>query len=92
MERNNSFGLQSEEGLSPRFSDRCRGWLKVFAPAPGSRGYDSGNAWGNGYFGFYWHNKFSGIYGVFMNFNTTSLYPGTTTGRGSGLQLRCLSE
>ncbi|WP_294601220.1 hypothetical protein [uncultured Rikenella sp.] len=65
-------------------------------PAPGYRDAGNDGRLGDlayvGNSGYSWSSAVSGTGGVFLGFSTQGLYPSSVSGRGHGLQLRCLSE
>ncbi|WP_300856855.1 hypothetical protein [uncultured Rikenella sp.] len=61
-------------------------------PAPGFRDKSNGILVRVGGSGFCYSSSVSNNNGIYLDFFTTWLEPGIATGRGSGFQLRCLSE
>ncbi len=61
-------------------------------PAPGCRNNASGTQYNINNGGYSWASIGSGINGMTLYFGVTWLLPSSAGGRGSGFQLRCLSE
>ena len=65
--------------------------LRATRPAPGFRSSHTGALLNVGYGGYNWSPAVSESLGVYLLFSATELDPGNAY-RGTGLQLRCLSE
>ncbi|WP_297627787.1 hypothetical protein [uncultured Rikenella sp.] len=63
-----------------------------FRPAPGFRGAGSGIASYLGSDGYCVASAISESNCTYLRFTTTTIHPSRSGNRGSGLQLRCLSE
>lgn len=58
----------------------------------GYRDATIGALWSVGNDGYSWSSSVSGPNGLYLYFHATGLYPGYTTGRANGFQVRCLQE
>ena len=64
---------------------------QVFFPAAGYRGISDGDAYGRGYYGYYWSSSLSSDYAYSLHFLSSYVIVGSI-GRASGYSVRCVQE